>query len=165
MPEYLRDAKPHEIQYLRALANYQFRYDVGRYLVPNSVKVKVSRSTGRIREVWIGNVRVASLRASTYTYVLTIEGGKIIHKHIPFPKLRVVIFNEISEDLIRNPTNVFSKHVLMIDEDLRPGDEVLVVNEDDELLCVGRLHLSPYEVIHFIRGVAVKVKECVEYGS
>ena len=160
----LRPAKPDELHFLRSLANYQFRANIGDKFLPNNanVRVKISRNTGRIREVWLNDKRVASLRASSYTYILTIEGGKILHKLIPFPSLRVVVVNEISDDILANPTNVFARHVIMIDENLRPGDEVLVVNEDDKLLCVGRLHLSPYEVLHFIRGVAVKVKECVK---
>jgi len=54
---------------------------------------------------------------------------------------------------------VFAKFVVDTDPNLRPGDEVLVVDQDDRLVAVGQAFLNPEEMIAFQRGVAVHVRE------
>lgn len=154
----IRRATPEEVKKLRYIANYQFREEVAHHLIPEDIYVKISRNTGRVREVLSDEgIRIASIRASTYTFNLSLYGASILHKVTK--KLRVVITSEVAEDVVKG-SSVFSRHVMSVDEDLRAGDEVLVVDECDNLLCVGRLVLSPYEVMFFTRGVAVKLREC-----
>jgi uncharacterized protein with predicted RNA binding PUA domain len=154
----IRRATPEEVKKLRYIANYQFREEVAHHLIPEDIYVKISRNTGRVREVLSDEgIRIASIRASTYTFNLSLYGASILHKVTK--KLRVVIASEVAEDVVKG-SSVFSRHVMSVDEDLRAGDEVLVVDECDNLLCVGRLFLSPYEVMFFTRGVAVKLREC-----
>ncbi|RLF70680.1 MAG: pseudouridine synthase, partial [Thermoplasmata archaeon] len=54
------------------------------------------------------------------------------------------------------------RFVVDIDPELRPGDEVIVVDKDDNPLALGRLLLSPREVGEMKSGVAVKVREGVK---
>ena len=158
----VRKATSEELRYLRAIINHQLGVDVGNTLFENEVKLKISRNTGRIREVYDRyNRRLASVRASSYTFNLTLIAAKIIHRIVKPPKLRAVVVNEIAPDITRSST-LFARHILSIDEDLRAGDEVLVVDEEDNLLCVGKLVLSPIEILHFIKGPAVKLRECGE---
>jgi uncharacterized protein with predicted RNA binding PUA domain len=53
---------------------------------------------------------------------------------------------------------VFAKHVKIVDSQLRAGDELLVVDEQDRLLAVGKANLSPNEMLALTRGVAVKTR-------
>jgi len=158
----VRRASRDELAFLRGIANYQFRFNIGGLIFPEGVLLKISRNTGKIREVLRPDgSSIATVRASTYTFSLRLSTASQILKVLPPPKLRVVVVNEVSKDLLENRSTVFSRHVLSLDEGLRAGDEVIVTDEEDRLLCVGRLILSPYEVLHFIRGGAVKVRECV----
>ena len=54
--------------------------------------------------------------------------------------------------------SVFCRFTLSIDPAARIADEVLVTDEDDRLLAVGRLRLLAEEVGHFERGIAVQVR-------
>ena len=160
----VRKATKDEVYILRSILNHQLGINVADKVLPDKLLLRISPNTGRIREILdINGRRLATLRASSYTFNLTLELAKRIKTVVPSPRLRVIVINEISDDIIKHSSNVFSRHVLQVDEHLRAGDEALIVNEDDKLLCVGRLHLSPYEIIHFIRGVAVRVRECVSY--
>jgi 7-cyano-7-deazaguanine tRNA-ribosyltransferase len=47
------------------------------------------------------------------------------------------------------------------DEDIRPYDEVLVVDELDNLAAIGRAMLTKDEMLAFKKGLAVKVREGV----
>ncbi len=55
--------------------------------------------------------------------------------------------------------NVFAKHVVEADKELRPQDEVIVVDEEDNLVAVGKAVLSGEEMKVFKHGVAVKVRK------
>ena len=47
-----------------------------------------------------------------------------------------------------------------MDEDLRPGDECIIVSDgDDELLGYGQVLLNFKEVIYFTRGMVVKTRK------
>ncbi len=160
----VRKAKPSELRRLRAILEHQLGVSgISEKVFPEGILLKISRNTGKIREILAptGEI-IATVLASTYTFNLRLPAAKVIHETIPPPKLRVVIANEIAEDLVMYGNSVFAKHILHVDEDLRAGSEALVVDENDNLLCVGRLILSPDEIIHFITGPAVKLRECVK---
>lgn len=36
-------------------------------------------------------------------------------------------------------------------------DEVIITNKDDDVIATGRMFLTPFEVKHMKRGIAVKV--------
>ncbi len=154
----IRGATYDEVKMLRAIADYQFRNYVGSQLIPDNVLLKISKNTGRIREVLTPTDKIASIMASTFTFNLSLYGGSILHKMTD--DLRVVVVNDVIKHVVTG-TSLFSRHVLSVDDGLRAGDEVLVVDEGDNLICVGRLVLSPYEVMFFTRGIAVKLRECV----
>ena len=44
------------------------------------------------------------------------------------------------------------------DHEIRPGDEVIVVNSDDEVVAVGRSEMSGREMCEFERGRAVSLR-------
>ncbi len=162
----LRPASKEELSFLRVILNYQLGENIAHEVIPEGTLLKISRNTGKIREIFTPEgVPIASVVAATYTLNLKLYAARRIKELLPFPRLRVVVVNEVAEDVVENESTVFARHVLMIDEELRAGDEVLVVDESDRLLCVGRLVLSPAEVLHFIRGAAVKVRECEKNGS
>ena len=55
--------------------------------------------------------------------------------------------------------NVFAKFVVDCDPDIRPGDDVMVMNKKYELAAVGRALMNREEMLAFKRGVAVRVKD------
>ncbi len=158
---FVRKASTEEVSFLRSILNYQVGREVAHEIIPEGILVKVSRRTGRIREVLLPDGRrLASIRASSFTFNFTLELGKLLHTLIQPPGLRAVVVNEVVPYVIKG-SSVFSRHIIEVDEELRAGDEVLVVDESDNLLCTGRLILSPEEIMHFIRGPAIRLRECV----
>ena len=73
------------------------------------------------------------------------------------PKLRVKVTPGV-EPFIKKGGNVFAKHVIGVDPELRPAEEVLVVDSKDRLLAVGRSFFNAVEMKSFKVGVAVKVR-------
>ena len=66
------------------------------------------------------------------------------------------------EEFVEKGGNVFAKHVVDVDPELRPEEEVLVVGRRDRLLAVGRSFFNAEEMKSFKIGVAVKVRHGIE---
>jgi len=147
---------------VRLIADYQFCRGAGNALFPDTCRFILSR-TGRIRQIVDRDARVATLKADTGLLTLGIEGAVRLHKAFKYPVFRVCVCNEVSE-FIAAGRSVFSKHVVDAWEEIRPGDEVIVVNEDDELLATGRAVLSACEMLEFMRGVAVETRQSKKRG-
>jgi predicted RNA-binding protein (TIGR00451 family) len=159
----IRKITPDELLSFRATLNYQLRVSVADSVLPDNLLVGVSRNTGRVRAlIDPENAEVlATVVAQTNTLNIRLSLARRIHKLVPPPRLRLVVVNEMVPDILEAKSSVFSKHVLSVDEELRAGDEALVVSEDDELLCVGKLLLSPEEILQLLTGPALKIRECV----
>jgi 7-cyano-7-deazaguanine tRNA-ribosyltransferase len=70
--------------------------------------------------------------------------------------------DEDAVSFIREGKSVFAKFVKDCDENLRPFDECLIVDEHDSLLAVGRTVLNRDEMLAFRHGMAVKTRESIK---
>lgn len=147
------------VRALKALLAYQ----LGRGaegLLDGKVEVRRSPSTGRVREVYVNGVLVGTLRASDNVFVPTLRGAERLLKLLPHPRLRVVVPQDAAAYVARG-RSVFCKHVLEADPEIRPGEEVLVVDEEGRLVAVGRAAVSGVEMVQKATGRAVKVRRGV----
>lgn len=145
--------------YVQAVAEYQFGEGASEAF--RDIFVELSRKTGMPRQIKAGGKHVATFRAEDGLLTLGIEGARRLHKVLPYPRKRVVV-NEDAEPFARKGKNVFAKFVIDADESIRPYDEVLVVNKNDELLATGQSLLNGKELKIFQQGLAVKVRRGVE---
>jgi len=147
---------------IKSVADYQFGKDVGAKLFPENVEIIRSKRTGRIRYVYLDGKRLATLRPTDGLFSLSILGAKRIVEQASSARCLVTVRADVSK-FIAEGGDVFAKHVVKADGDIRPKDEVIVVDESGEVFAVGRAALSGDEMIAFARGVAVKVRRgCVE---
>ncbi|RLE52246.1 MAG: pseudouridine synthase [Candidatus Methanomethylicota archaeon] len=145
---------------IRRIADYQFGIGIGDILFPSDVKIEKSRKTGKIRRIYHQGKLLATMRASDGYLALSIDGARRIVEKTSKPTLRVVVKNEVA-GFIKKGRNVFAKHVVEADPNIRPGSEVIVVDENDNLLAVGRATLNSEEMLSFKSGEAVKVRKGV----
>ena len=145
--------------YIQAVAEYQFGEGAAEAF--KDAFVELSRKTGMPRQIKAKGKHLATFRAEDGLLTLGIEGAKRLHKILPYPRMRVVV-NEDAEPFARKGKNVFAKFVIDADENIRPYDEVLVVNKNDELLATGQTLLSGKELKIFQQGLAVKVRRGIE---
>ncbi|CAD5244160.1 tRNA guanosine(15) transglycosylase TgtA [Thermococcus camini] len=145
--------------YVMAIAEYQFGEGAGEAF--RDAFVELSRKTGMPRQIKANGKHLATFRAEDGLLTLGIEGARRLREILPFPRMRVVV-NEDADPFARKGKNVFAKFVVDADPDIRPYDEVLVVNERDELLATGQTLLNGEELKVFQSGLAVKVRRGVE---
>lgn len=145
---------------IRAVADYQFGRGTSSILFDGKVTLVKSKTTEKIRNVLVDGAHVLSMRANDGFFTLRPEGAKRLRKGFAPPRLRVIVDKD-SAEFNREGKNVFCGFMLDCDEDIRPYDEVLVVDESDNLVAIGRAMLTKDEMVAFKKGLAVKVREGV----
>ncbi len=161
MDEVEREDENYDIRKIKSIANYQFGRGAGDALFDGDVEIIKSKRTGKIRNVICNGKHVVSMRASDGFFTLKMEGGKRLHSFFPPPKMRVVV-NGDAASFIKEGRNVFARFVVDACRDIRPYDEVLIVDEDDNLLGVGQSIMNREEMMDFERGMAVKTREGIQ---
>ncbi len=143
-----------------SIFSYQFNENfANEFLSPfEEMTFKFSKKTGKMKHIFINKVLQANYRPSLGTFSITIDAAKRIFHKIDFPNFRIQVQSDVS-DFISDGKSVFSKHVKMIDPNLRIGNEVFVVDEQDNLLAVGKLSLPPKYIPWFKFGSAVNVRQ------
>jgi len=141
----------------RAVARHQFGIDAADALLRGEVELVVSRKTGKIRNVVSDGEHVLSMRAADGLYTLREEGARRILSAVPAPRLRIVVSDD-AVPFVSQGRNAFCQFVLGGDEGLRPMEEVIVTDGDDNFLATGRAVLTLPEIRSFRKGVAVKVR-------
>jgi len=154
----LKDA----ISRIRSVADYQFGKGVGAELFPEGVEIIYSKRTGRIRYVYLKGKRLTTLRPTDGLFALSIVGAKRIAEKADSAKCFVTVRDDVSK-FIAEGGDVFAAHVVKADDEIRPKDEVIIVDEGGKVLAVGKAVLSGEEMKSFKTGVAVKVRRgCLE---
>ena len=148
---------------VQTIADYQFGRGVGIGLFPEDCTYIFS-TTGRIRQILFGGVRLATVRASDGRLTLGIEGAKRLRTILPAPGYRVVIRDDVAE-FVAQGKNAFAKHVVAADPAIRAGDDVLVVAGNDRLIACGSAVVSGTEMLAFNYGVAVRVRQGSEKNA
>ena len=143
---------------VHAIADYQFGSGAAEILFTDKLKFVKSKNTGKIRNVISDGEHILSLRAGDGLFTLKKSGAIKLHKGFKPPRLRVVVTSE-SVEFNREGKNVFSKFVLRCDPALRPGDELLITDEEDSLVAIGRLVLTCGEIQAFNTGIAIRIRE------
>jgi predicted RNA-binding protein (TIGR00451 family) len=145
------------LQKIRSIADYQFGKSVGAKLFPENVEITYSKTTGRIRYVHLNGKRLATLRPTDGLLSLSITSARLIAENPGSAKCFVAVRNDVAK-FIADGGDVFAVHVVKADDAIRAKDEVIVVDEDNHVLAVGRALLSSAEMKAFKTGVAVKVR-------
>jgi predicted RNA-binding protein (TIGR00451 family) len=152
------------LQKIRSVADYQFGRDAGKKLFPDDVRIVYSKNTGKIRHIHLKKELLATLRPTTGLFVLTLVGAKRLAREVKPLQCWVKVHDD-AEPFVSKGRSAFAKHVIDADEEIRPNEEVIVINRKCEVLAVGRALLSGKEMKEFNRGMAVRVRRGVAEKS
>jgi 7-cyano-7-deazaguanine tRNA-ribosyltransferase len=152
------------LQKIRSVADYQFGRHAGKSLFPNEVRIVYSKNTGKIRHIHLNEELLATLRPTTGLFVLTLAGAKRLVREVNPLRCWVKVHDD-AEPFVSKGRSAFAKHVVDADEEIRPSEEVVVINTKNAVLAVGRALLSGKEMKEFSRGMAVRVRRGVAEKS
>ncbi|MEM4511504.1 MAG: hypothetical protein QXD25_01700, partial [Nanopusillaceae archaeon] len=71
---------------IKAILNYQFGNKIGDKIIEKykeNIKLEISKSTGRIRRIYINNKLFGTVEPSTGFIIPTFFGGEIIKTFLP----------------------------------------------------------------------------------
>jgi len=151
----LQEPTQKELIRLRAVADYLFDKGVGASLFQDGVQIV--KTKGRTRQVWLNGEILCTIRASDGFIVLNRRGAELLHAALKPPRLRVAVSDDAVPFVAIGKT-VFAKYVVAADPEIRPAEEVLVVDSHDRLLASGKALLTGEEMLAFRNGGAVSVR-------
>jgi uncharacterized protein with predicted RNA binding PUA domain len=145
----------------RIIADFQFGRGAGEALFPDDTTYSLSK-TRRLRYLYSAKERIATVRASDSLLTLSMLGARRLHAFFKSPHLRVTASDDAAP-FVAKGGNLFAKHVLSVDMEIRAGEEVLVVDLRDRLLATGTAVLAPEEMLQIKRGLAVSARKAAEH--
>ncbi len=138
----------------RALLTWEFP-SLGSGVAAAQLRGVRSPKTGRLRELTL-DARAAFRVGNDGLPRPTWIGGCWLHRTVPAPGHRVVVHSD-AVPFVREGRSLFSRFVARASPETAPGSSVLLVDEHDELLAVGRAELAGFEMGRLQRGTAVWV--------
>ncbi len=144
--------------------DYIFGRGTSRLVDFEKLDFQYSRRTGRLRYVTNreSDEILFTFRANG-SIAPTIKGASMMLRRRSKkskPRWIVTVIDGVSEFIASGKT-VFCKHVAKCDENLKAGEDVVVLNQKGRLLAVGRSVVPGFMMKQFKKGVAVKVREGV----
>lgn len=139
-----------KLEYFKAMADHQYGAGVGDLLFPPSTLVK---RRSMLDVTFDGKDQVATLHEGHIT--LSVYGAKqLAEKHRCYD----VTFDGESF----SGSAIYTPGIVAADEEIRPGDDVLVFSRSDKLLGIGRSYLSGTELVSSTFGLGVSVRKKVK---
>lgn len=136
------------LRMIRKVADYQFGKGAGERLFPDDVKITVSKKTGRVRHILHGDELIAALNPNSGLLILSIEGARRLARG-DNAGFRWVKVQDGVASFIEDGGDVFAKHVVEADDEIRPMDEVIIFNSKGDVIAVGKAVLSGAEMLEF----------------
>jgi uncharacterized protein with predicted RNA binding PUA domain len=146
-----------DLRRIQSIADYQFGAGAGEILFPDGVDIEYSRATGRIRFINLNGQRLATLRPTDGLLSLSINAACTLVKAKADLHCLVTVRQDIAK-FTAEGGDVFAAHVVKVDPEIRPKEEVIVLDEAGVVVSVGRALLSASEMAGFKTGVAIKVR-------
>ncbi|MDP6458209.1 MAG: pseudouridine synthase [Candidatus Bathyarchaeota archaeon] len=146
-----------DLKRIRAIADYQFGFGIGKALFPEDASFERSKRTGRIRFIWTGKTLISALRPTDGFFTFTIAGAERLVSIMNPLECSVTIQDKVAE-VIAQGKNVMARHVVSVGGNIRPGDEVIVLDSKKVVQAVGRALLTGEEMSVFQIGVAVRIR-------
>ncbi len=152
---------PNLLKIVRDIADFQFGRGVGGKLFPDECRVEVSKRTGRPRYVYLGGEFLATIRYPDNLIALSLEGARRLRSALGENAPRVVIRKEAINKVL-NGLNLAPRDISFCNPSIRPGDEVIIEDEDERVLAVGRAVVSAQTMRELSRGTAVKLRKVLK---
>ncbi|MBW6451164.1 MAG: tRNA guanosine(15) transglycosylase TgtA [DPANN group archaeon] len=127
----------------------------------HEISLEISKKTKRIRRVLNKDKLLGTLRASDGLFIPSIYCAELIKNCLDYPDYRVVITDD-AVPFVRDGKSVFSKFVKAADKNIRPYDEVFIVDSKDNLIATGKTLLNGQELLDFNHGLGVKTRESIK---
>jgi len=133
---------------LRAIADYQFGKGIGHELIND--ETKILGKPRRPKKVMLNKNQIAYQNPETGFLSLGLKGAEILAEH----EVYWVRFNGTE----LKGSSLFAKGIEDADKQIRPFDEVVILDINGNVIASGKSLMSGSEMIDSERGVAVQIR-------
>jgi predicted RNA-binding protein (TIGR00451 family) len=148
--------------------DYIFGRGTSKALNKLKLEYQYSRRTGRIKHVLSKNTNeiLFSFRPNG-SIAPSIKGFNLLLSRINLsniqkrPRWVVTVLDGVT-DIVSEGKTVFCRHVVYCSDELRAGEDVVILNERSDILAAGRSNLAGPVIKQFKRGAAVKMREGIK---
>jgi len=151
-----RQANIKDLMILNGTFNYQFQIR-NTFVLFENVILGISKSTKKIRHIYINDKLIATIRPSDGFLIFNIEGAEYIKKKLKTLPKKVVV-SKIVQQILKKSSIIPAKYIIDADQNIYPEDEVFIVDEENQILATGKAILTSYEMKNSRTGIAVKVR-------
>ncbi|MEQ9716069.1 MAG: PUA domain-containing protein [Candidatus Asgardarchaeum sp.] len=151
-----RQANIKDLMILNGTFNYQFQIR-NTFVLFENVILGISKSTKKIRHIYINDKLIATIRPSDGFLIFNIEGAEYIKKKLKTLPKKVVV-SKIVQQILKKSSIIPAKYIVDADQNIYPEDEVFIVDEENQILATGKAILTSYEMKNSRTGIAVKVR-------
>ncbi len=149
----LKGSQPKQLEEIvRSTADFQFGLGAGELLVPENAKL--GGKPYRQIVCRIEKEQICSFIASSGSISLTLSGAKLL---APLNRY----WARLDATQVKGGS-IFAVGISEADSEIRPGDEVIVLNNDDEVIAVGKSEMSGREMCELNRGRAISIRHKLE---
>ncbi|MCE4615380.1 MAG: hypothetical protein F7B60_07635 [Desulfurococcales archaeon] len=139
---------------IRIMIERQFGERLADYVANiSSLEIQLSPKTGRIRYVFADGKRILTLRASDGWFTVSLDFANAIINLCEGKKHKV-----ISEKDVDLKGSLLVPGVVDCDDNIRPGNEVVIVDVEGKLVGVGKARMSCAAMKTSLKGEAVRVR-------
>ena len=128
-----------------------------------STTFNYSRRTGRIKSFSFDNQLAGTLRTDG-GIALTLSGAEKLMKD-PLFKTNCVIPIQEAVPFVSEGRSLFCKHVKWCGSNVKVGSDVVVIDDNEKILAVGRARIASNMMKGFDAGVAVRVRQGIKSGT
>jgi len=147
------DAKRRFIATLEVL----FGKGVSEHLPLHDLRFVYSKRTGKVKYVMLNDTILCTFR-SDGGIALSIELARLLIHNPRFMDSCIVVSNDVAE-YVAEGRSVFCKHIKYVGNNIHVNSEVVVLDEDRNVIAVGKAVL-PSSIIKCMKyGVAVKIRD------
>ncbi|NHJ14446.1 MAG: tRNA guanosine(15) transglycosylase TgtA [Candidatus Thorarchaeota archaeon] len=139
---------------LRAIAAYQWKVELDSLA---GLEVVLSKSTGKIRHIRYNGDILFTVIPQSGLLAPTFKGGEALLTSKIDEMYKVGLDSDAAE-FVEMGKSALAKFVVKASASLLAGEEVLLMNPEDQLIGVGRAVLNGTEMLAFDRGVAVATR-------
>lgn len=130
------------------------------FILPKSTSFDYSKRTGRIKNFTFESQLAGTLRTDG-GIALTLSGAQILMKNPQF-KVNCIIPTQEAVPFVSEGRSLYCKHVKWCGSNVKVGSDVVVINDNDEILAVGRARIASNMMKGLDAGVAVRIRQGIK---
>lgn len=147
-------AKPTVREQVRSTLEFQYGVDVSTCL--RNIRGSKSKRTGMLRNVLDGDIVIGMIRPEDGFFIPNMEGARRLSRVLN-GRFTVKVRDKFVKNVLEG-LSVYTDHVLELDDQIRPSDEVIIVDPAGEVIGTGKTLLSACEINYFDHHPFVKVR-------